>query len=950
MPNRVSNRKERAIQVVFLGVYLSLIVLGLFTDRTASVWVRATRIFWTIGLPMAPFFWVIAGYYVWRRLCPLSFFAKIGAAWPRKKQRRASPFLERWSYVITFSAMFVSLGLRHLLTNGSGTWLAIFLCTIAAAAFVTGTVYTGKTWCNFFCPVSIVEKIYLEPTGMGREMAADNSQCGKCTACKKHCPDIDIEMGYWKERELLSRRIATYGWPGLVFGFYFVYFTYRGSWDYYFSGAWTREASEWRNVFGPGFYFAPAVPKIIATYLSLLVTTVASMGLFFGLERFLTPRGGRERAIHYSLAVAAFCAFNLFYLFAGAPTSRKLAPYGPWAVSFLSVALSTWFLVRRLPRREDGAVQERFAKRFIARWSWDEKPPADLREAFHIIKRKEKEKETGLRVYADTVRELMSEGVVTRAELRVLEQVRAQFNISDADHEKVLKQLSLTDQRLFDPNVALSVEERLQEQGYGIALRNLLVRGATKRDVENLRRDYGISAEAHHRIVAEMTGSSGGLVQRAQDLLTRIEDLRAVHRVLYSFLIGPAFEFLSMVMLKRQDRLVDHVLDVLSMLGMGEVVRQNRAQLFEQDKVSRRGAIEALRNAGEPTIMKRLLPVLDERVPPADPKFTAKEVEQERVLEALACDPDAFLRAGAMLASALPGETPRPNGVERILAGLTEEDPLVREAALQALPINWDGAARAVNALLGDADPAVRSAAQAALLRRQDGTFSHTSQSVTGRSMQDFVPEALLDIERGHRATPMYSSTSSPSYSSAGSTGFGFGPGDTVVTGRFAVPRLPTNLGPVCTNLERILFLHCVPLFVDFEPEDLLVLARASDERTFHDGQRLFTQGELGDEVFVIIAGRVQISVTTGTVNRVVTVLGPGDCIGETSVIDGSPRSATAVANGERTRILSIAGDTFRRFLEERSHVAGKVIGILASRLRQLVERTYPVGANPGKG
>ena len=168
--------------------------------------------------------------------------------------------------------------------------------------------------------------------------------------------------------------------------------------------------------------------------------------------------------------------------------------------------------------------------------------------------------------------------------------------------------------------------------------------------------------------------------------------------------------------------------------------------------------------------------------------------------------------------------------------------------------------------------------------------------------------------------------------------GFGSPQGDTMVTGRFAVPRVPTNLGPVCTNLERILFLHCVPLFVDFEPEDLLVLARASEERGYAEDSALFHQGDVGDEVFVIISGRVQTLYAESGGERRAANLGPGDCIGEMSVIDGSLRSTTALVTGVNTRVLAIAGNTFRRFVEERAHISGKIIGVLASRLREVVE------------
>jgi hypothetical protein len=554
-----------------MSVYVFLIFFGLISDKIDSVYFKSTRIFWTMGLPLAPFFMVIFGYYVWRRLCPLSLFAKVGSLIPRTKQRRIPPWFERWGYMVIFGGMYLSLGIRHLFTNGSGVWLSAFLLGIGLCAFVVGAIFTGKTWCNFLCPVAIIEKTYLEPTGMGRGVKADNSQCKRCTACKKHCPDIDVEVGYWKDKDLLSRRMSAYGWPGLVFAFYWVYWTYKGTWDYYFSGVWTREPNEWKNIFGPGFFFAPWVPKICATYLALLAPTLLSWVIFFAIEKLLTKRYGQERAVHWTLSLAAFAAFNLFYIFAGQPTWRKI-PGGSQVASFIAVALSTLFLVRRFPRREDESVQEKFAKRFIARWSWkDEKPPEDLREAFYVIKHKEQEKEVGLRVYADTIRELMSEGVLTRAELRIIEQVRTQFNISDQDHEKVLQQLQISDRQLFDPNVAVSAEERLQEQGYRLALRTQLLRGASKRDIDNLRRDYNIPLENHNRIVEEITGSAGGHVQQVHDLLARIEDLRAVYRVLCGFVMGPALEFLSLVLLKRQDRLVDHVLDVLSLMGLGDL-------------------------------------------------------------------------------------------------------------------------------------------------------------------------------------------------------------------------------------------------------------------------------------------------------------------------------------------------------------------------------------------
>ena len=106
-------------------------------------------------------------------------------------------------------------------TNGDGHAIAAFFVVLSLAALLSGMLYTGKTWCNYLCPVSFVEKIYTEPHGL-RETS--NSQCAKCTACKKSCPDINEENGYWKDIDSRPKRFVYYAFPGLVFGFYFYFY------------------------------------------------------------------------------------------------------------------------------------------------------------------------------------------------------------------------------------------------------------------------------------------------------------------------------------------------------------------------------------------------------------------------------------------------------------------------------------------------------------------------------------------------------------------------------------------------------------------------------------------------------------------------------------------------------------------------------------------------------
>src|SRR5204862_237846 len=137
--------------------------------------------------------------------------------------------------------------------------------------------------------VFIAIPIFAEPPGL-RE--TKNSQCTKCTACKKSCPDINEENGYWKEIGLRPKRFVYFAFPGLVFGFYFYYYLQAGTWDYYFNGEWTKQAMIIHWAFLPGhdaetagFFFAPALPRAAAAILTLAVCALASYSLFSLLER-----------------------------------------------------------------------------------------------------------------------------------------------------------------------------------------------------------------------------------------------------------------------------------------------------------------------------------------------------------------------------------------------------------------------------------------------------------------------------------------------------------------------------------------------------------------------------------------------------------------------------------------------------------------------------------------
>ena len=96
----------------------------------------------------------------------------------------------------------------------------------------------------------------------------------------------------------------------------------------------------------------------------------------------------------------------------------------------------------------------------------------------------------------------------------------------------------------------------------------------------------------------------------------------------------------------------------------------------------------------------------------------------------------------------------------------------------------------------------------------------------------------------------------------------------------------------------------------------------------------LMYEGDPGDRVVVVLAGRVKVT-TTGDDGQetLLSIRGPGEILGELSFIDDQPRLST-VTTLEPVEILAISSAAFGRYLEERPHVALVVLRMLSARFR----------------
>lgn len=102
--------------------------------------------------------------------------------------------------------------------------------------------------------------------------------------------------------------------------------------------------------------------------------------------------------------------------------------------------------------------------------------------------------------------------------------------------------------------------------------------------------------------------------------------------------------------------------------------------------------------------------------------------------------------------------------------------------------------------------------------------------------------------------------------------------------------------------------------------------------REFAAGTVLFVEGHAGSDMFIVIAGEIEIRRRVGDTDRVLAVLAAGEFFGEMAVLNGRPRSATAVAR-TAARLLVIDGTTFEAMLRARPEIALRMIKALASRL-----------------
>jgi CRP-like cAMP-binding protein len=115
--------------------------------------------------------------------------------------------------------------------------------------------------------------------------------------------------------------------------------------------------------------------------------------------------------------------------------------------------------------------------------------------------------------------------------------------------------------------------------------------------------------------------------------------------------------------------------------------------------------------------------------------------------------------------------------------------------------------------------------------------------------------------------------------------------------------------------------------------------------KIYQDGEPIVRQGEVGDCMYVIQEGQVEVVVEEDDKEVRLMVLDTGELFGEMAIVERQVRMATVRALGQ-ARVLTIDQKNFLRRIHEDPSLAWRVVQTLSRRLRELAEEVARLKGN----
>lgn len=133
------------------------------------------------------------------------------------------------------------------------------------------------------------------------------------------------------------------------------------------------------------------------------------------------------------------------------------------------------------------------------------------------------------------------------------------------------------------------------------------------------------------------------------------------------------------------------------------------------------------------------------------------------------------------------------------------------------------------------------------------------------------------------------------------------------------------------TSVDRLLFVRAVPIFTELRDDFLVRLASIMDELSFPSKHRIFTEGEEGRSLYIVVSGQVRVHLRS----QELATLEKGTCFGEMSLFDAEPRSAS-VTTLNPCDCLVLTQQQLYEAIDETPDIAVNIIRLLSRRIREL--------------
>ncbi|MDP3098377.1 MAG: YhjD/YihY/BrkB family envelope integrity protein [Syntrophales bacterium] len=151
-----------------------------------------------------------------------------------------------------------------------------------------------------------------------------------------------------------------------------------------------------------------------------------------------------------------------------------------------------------------------------------------------------------------------------------------------------------------------------------------------------------------------------------------------------------------------------------------------------------------------------------------------------------------------------------------------------------------------------------------------------------------------------------------------------------------------------------LILLFCAELISSYQRRDMILLEKALlkprrgrmqvDERLFRKFGRLygpdeyiFREGDIGQDIFYVLGGRVRMEKSAGQAKKVLAEMGPGEYFGEMAALIHAPRTASA-RSLEESHIAVVNGDTLRSLLRDSDDVSLFMLKEFSNRIRHTNE------------